>query len=585
MNKKYILGIFVLLVLINPVFADPNLDNILTLFNIPQMLVSSDAPDIPPVYLSGECDEITSEKNKTLFCAKTNPSKDNEVYIEASGNPDGCIITDGGDCNDNSGGCKCWALVSYGICKSDTLSCEAEATTEDGGWCQCGNEYTRERPWCLAEHNKVFSTQDECSNWKAEITECGKAKTVLNSQPEISLMCQSPNPQSCRGKPCDDGKGTCELDISQNVVCQYPKGNECEKISPHYSKCVRVLSLEPKYVDNEDKDHVVCYPGSSSEGDTYRFPSTAEVGYWAGGVGNQLAKDNNLDKSSTWNEFAQKWEQSSGLRVGLCGENADNPASYSGAPEEPMRTTKWTMQCCIKVPAYCGALNFGDAFMGPTDQNAAWLWNYGDKNSAADYWNKQTKTVQEWQKKLDENIAEVDLHKLGTRLVCGADGRKDRPEDKLLAEFESEIDDGKQIKMYIGGRKSDPLYDNTTLYELSWMVFNKDGSEININYSIYAKDKIEDKFRYAINQENEVVHGLNLIEGNTSYGYYAFYYNNTGMVEGLNFTVACVKHTNTADPYCNDFKGESYDDIPTESSSDTEATGYGSDAGNVENEV
>lgn len=421
--------------------------------------------------------------------------------------------------------CVCYKVESYGKCNKNT-ACEGKSgigKEELKRPCQCGNGMAicnNDNPYCLASTGEVFVDQNSCKSKKTIADGCD-GDCEFEKKPEI-----------CKGLPCQGGKGKCVVDKNEKeefegecvitrgfTLCERIPGAECFKQVSQ--KAVRSV-YENMFVEATDYNGV---DYRAYNGDTvisgypyYRFPSTSEL--------STISKE--LGENYTWNTFQDHYlkKDYDGLRRSMCGDTNRNT------------------QCCIKVAPV--SFDFFDAFFGPVDPRANWIW---EKTGLAENWSKTVAFTDNWtlNNVFGENVSKMaDL----TTYICESSIRKPKPESQTGAEPPTVIGD---LSLAVNGQKSPLLPDNTTLYEMSWMIFNHWDWESgqDVLYRVYAKDSTLGDWKncsiLAVNEGAEVK-DIKLEEGSTDYGYYAFYSSNSASLDedkcdhAVNIDEGCITY-------------------------------------------
>lgn len=476
------------------------------------------------------------------------------------------------DCEEKDGGCLCFYEKSKGKCK-ENIACEGIATTKkDKSPCGCGDVFTStDKPYCFEDANFV-GTETQCNL----IDSCSDCSSLVGS---------------CIGLPCGAG-GVC----STKSFCYVPGVNLCEEIPR--ARCINLNSEVymtsecRKQIEDNNLTDATCselkldkklngfipHPGGR-KANGIRFPSSLElqgINWESSKVKGTLLYD--LKGNADYMTFQDKYVPTrdayeghgSQFRRELCGVNADIEGE----------TAVWRTVCAVRETTSCNDINLVDSLFGGTNLDPAqsYIW---DKIGIAEGYSK-------WSSELtkDWNVASLggDWEEAAdlTSLICKLKLRKEYTEDSTSkVETRKETPD---LVLMINGQKSPLLPNNETLYEISWMIFNKKGSGRDINYSVYAYDEDEEKFHYAL-KDGVKVHGIELAEGSTGSGYYAFYFNNS-----VDFEYPRIKHSvDTNDVYSpQEFVPETYGGTyePSETSASGEDGGGSSvDAGDSSNEV
>ena len=585
MSNKFNLGIlnlFLLLVLMTSVHAKT--------FDVTDLQFSQDEVIVDEDIVEG-CD------NKPTSCYPKNFKETSDPHDDFESTGEGCVCNEGtcqkvgADyvCKDDSSECICYREKSKGKCYENT-ACEGVAITKASDFpCECGKGsgiYTStEKPYCF-EELKFVGTQSQCS-----LIESCSDNPVCTSQGG-----------SCVGLPCGSG-GKC----TDSGVCETPGKNLCEQIPG--AKCIDldagfyIDSACAEQLESGDSTGADCsrlayshilkgyipYPGGTKQ-DGIRFPSSSELSSidWESVEGTSLY---DLKDDPTYIKFQSRYlptssgdlfgtGQGSQFRMQLCGAPANNPG----------RTAIWSRVCGVIQTSACYDLNLVDAVFGNAqmDPLAEAIW---DKTGIGEGYSK-------WADELtaDWNVGDMlggdwgEAAKGYTNLICKLNLRDKYTEDST-SKIETRKEDDEVVLM-INGQKSPLLPNNKTLYEISWMIFNVQGTKSDsvpkdFNYSVYAYDDAEGKYKYAF-KDGVKMNGTLISDGATASGYYAFYFNDTYPNGYLDFEFPCIKHSLDPTPYCpQEFIPETYGGTYEGSTPPSGGGSGGSDvsAGESSNEV
>ena len=571
---------FVVLVILLGFFASVNAEGLITpedIQNIVKAMVlggNAEKPEESPKSIDG-CNEEPEKCHSSeyvdfkkfpgkSYTPETNGDSKIPCFItEAQGDGNGekkCVGSEG-----EVVGCYCYKIESHGKCDKNT-ACEGKSGIGKNFKrpCQCGNGMVicdDTNPYCLENTGEIFSDKGSCESKKTIADDCDNDCEYEG------------DPNRCKNLPCEGGSGKCVVDEKEeggyegrcegSLLCgKIPRAECFERVNqkagwPMYKNM---------FVEATDYDGVeyMAYSGDTaiSGYPYYRFPSNAEL----------KKIEDDIGEIYDWKGFQDDYlGDSDTLRRKMCGNPDKN------------------IQCIIKVAPV--SFDFFDAFFGPVDPRANWIW---EKTGLAEGWSETVAFTDNWTL---NNVFGEDVAKMAdlTTYVCESNIRKPKPESQTGVEPPTVIGD---LSLTVNGQKSPLLPDNTTLYEMSWMIFNHQVSG-QVLYRVYAKDSTLSDWKdcsiFAVNEGAEVK-DIELEEGSTDYGYYAFYSSNSASFDedkcdhAVNIDEGCITYIEEyggdlegayngdydMEHYCQKFVPEVYDgsfDIQEVDTTDTSGDG------------